>query len=310
MSQPCAGVNTETGAHYHGTEWGGPSYDNHHLFEMFILERAQAGLSWSTLLNKGAGYPAALANFNVDQLVCFIEKQIDQLILNCNSVRNRAKIAAATHNARAIQKIRIEHGPLANFLWSFVASRSIQNTWLSYRDASTSTNISHALNKTLKHYGCKFVGPTICSALEQTIRVINDHERNDMRHADGAALAPNPGARKEISAVPSDTTDHNLWWNCSGKASEKSAPIKQQKVLTQHPALARAQKPTYLVKLFRQHLAAQALMQAFHGSGFFTLPHSRRLLIGLTLAQLGDQPIFFNRAPKAADCYFKWLIFF
>jgi DNA-3-methyladenine glycosylase I len=159
---------------------------------MLILEGAQAGLSWLTILNKREGYRRAFAGFDVDKVARFTPKHVEALMQDASIVRNRAKIESAILNARAVQQIRAEHGSLAQFVWSFVDGTPIQNDWASYRDAPASTAVSDALSKALKRYGCKFVGTTICYAFMQAVGMVNDHERNcDFRaacvaHADRA----------------------------------------------------------------------------------------------------------------------------
>lgn len=196
----CSWVKTEADAHYHDTEWGVPSRDDRHLFEMLVLEGAQAGLSWSTILNKRAGYRAAFAGFDIDEVARFTPKRIDELMLDASIVRNRAKIEAAVANARAVQQIRAEHGSLAAFLWSFVDHAPLQNAWASYRDAPASTERSDALSQALKRYGCKFVGSTICYALMQATGMVNDHESTCPRHARCAALGEKARRRKKPAA--------------------------------------------------------------------------------------------------------------
>ncbi|MCM2491699.1 DNA-3-methyladenine glycosylase I [Burkholderia glumae] len=188
MGKRCNWVRTEADAHYHDTEWGRPSRDDRHLFEMLILEGAQAGLSWSTILNKRENYRAAFANFDADAVARFTPAQVEALMQNPGIVRNRLKIESAIANARAVQRIRAEHGSLAVFLWSFVGDTPVQNGWHSYRDAPASTEASDALSKALKRYGCKFVGSTICYALMQAIGMVNDHEFDCPCRAACAAL--------------------------------------------------------------------------------------------------------------------------
>lgn len=163
---------------YHDEEWGVPSRDDRHLYEMLVLEGAQAGLSWSTILNKREGYRRAFANFDVEKVARFTPKHVETLMQDASIVRNRAKIEAAILNARAVQQIQAEHGSLAAFVWSFVDDTPIQNDLASYRDAPTSTEVSDALSKALKKYGCKFVGTTICYAFMQAVGMVNDHERD------------------------------------------------------------------------------------------------------------------------------------
>ena len=132
---------------------GVPSRDDQHLFEMLVLEGAQAGLSWSTILNKRSGYRRAFADFEIDKVARFTPKHVDALVLDESIVRHRGKIEAAITNARAVQQIQAEHGSLANFIWSFVDQTPIQNDWASYQHAPASTEISDALSKGLKRYG-------------------------------------------------------------------------------------------------------------------------------------------------------------
>ncbi|WP_414451866.1 DNA-3-methyladenine glycosylase I [Burkholderia sp. 22PA0099] len=176
MSERCNWVRTDADALYHDTEWGRPAHDERYLFEMLILEGAQAGLSWSTILNKREGYRAAFANFDADAVARFTPAQVDTLMQNPGIVRHRAKIESTIGNARAVQRIRAEHGSLDAFLWSFVGGVPIQNGWQSYRDAPASTALSDAMSKALKGYGLKFVGSTICYALMQATGMVNDHE--------------------------------------------------------------------------------------------------------------------------------------
>ncbi|WP_274389392.1 DNA-3-methyladenine glycosylase I [Paraburkholderia tagetis] len=173
---------------YHDEEWGVPSRDDQHLYEMLVLEGAQAGLSWSTILNKREGYRRAFANFDIEKVARFTPKHVEALLQDASIVRNRAKIEAAILNARAVQQIQAEHGSLAAFVWSFVDNNPIQNDLASYRDAPASTEISDALSKALKKYGCKFVGTTICYAFMQAVGMVNDHERDCICRKTCAAL--------------------------------------------------------------------------------------------------------------------------
>ncbi|MGF6370485.1 DNA-3-methyladenine glycosylase I [Paraburkholderia sp. MM5482-R1] len=180
MTQRCNWVSSEALAQYHDTEWGVPSRDDQHLFEMLVLEGAQAGLSWSTILNKRIGYRRAFADFDIDKVAAFTLKHVDALVADESIVRHRGKIEAAILNARAVQQIQAEHGSLANFVWSFVDDTPIQNEWASYKHAPASTEVSDALSKALKRYGCKFVGSTICYAFMQAVGMVNDHETTCM----------------------------------------------------------------------------------------------------------------------------------
>ncbi|NIF80990.1 DNA-3-methyladenine glycosylase I [Paraburkholderia sp. Cy-641] len=196
MTQRCNWVSSEALAQYHDAEWGVPSRDDPHLFEMLVLEGAQAGLSWSTILNKRAGYRRAFAGFDIDKVARFTPKHVDTLVADESIVRHRGKIEVAIQNARAVQQIQAEHGSLANFVWSFVDDTPIQNEWESYKHAPASTDVSDALSKALKRYGCKFVGSTICYAFMQAVGMVNDHETTCMCRARCAALGKKVRKRK------------------------------------------------------------------------------------------------------------------
>jgi DNA-3-methyladenine glycosylase I len=189
MTQRCNWARTPANEHYHDTEWGVPSRDDRHLFEMLVLEGAQAGLSWSTILNKREGYRRAFADFDAQAVARFTPAHVDALMNDPGIVRNRAKIESAILNARAVLQIKDEHGSLANFVWSFVNNEPLQNDWSSYKEAPASTPVSDALSKALKGYGCKFVGSTICYAFMQAVGMVNDHETGCDSRARCAALA-------------------------------------------------------------------------------------------------------------------------
>ncbi|CAN7155865.1 DNA-3-methyladenine glycosylase I [Trinickia sp. LjRoot230] len=203
MAERCNWVRTPADEHYHDTEWGVPSYDDRHLFEMLLLEGAQAGLSWSTILNKREGYRRAFADFDVQAVARFTPEQIEALVSDASIVRNRAKIEAAIVNARAVLAIRAEHGSLANFVWSFVDGKPIQNNWATYKQhAPASTPVSDALSKALKGYGCKFVGSTICYAFMQAVGMVNDHQTDCAWRASCAALAEGGGPSRPSKSSP------------------------------------------------------------------------------------------------------------
>lgn len=172
----CGWATTESLARYHDEEWGVPSHDDRHLFEMLILEGAQAGLSWSTILNKRAGYRDLFLNFDVTLVANFTEADVERILLDARIVRNRLKVSSAVANARAVQRIQAEHGSFAAFVWSFVNNRTIDTPRSSYGHAPASTEQSDALSRALKKYGCKFIGTTICYAFMQATGMVNDHE--------------------------------------------------------------------------------------------------------------------------------------
>ena len=157
---------------YHDEEWGVPSHDERHLFEMLILEGAQAGLSWSTILRKREGYRTAFAGFDPAVVARFDRRRLERLMNDPGIVRNRAKIAAAVTNAKAA--LEVPDG-LDAFLWSFVGGTPKRNRWRSLADIPSETDESRAMSKALKARGFRFVGPTICYAFMQAVGMVNDH---------------------------------------------------------------------------------------------------------------------------------------
>lgn len=169
---------------YHDHEWGVPLHDDTRLFEMLILEGAQAGLSWLTILRKRENYRRAFAGFAIDTVASWGETETARLLADAGIVRNRLKIEAAIRNARAAQQIRSEHGSLDDFFWHFVDGRPQVNHWQSLEQVPAHTVTSDALSKALKGYGCNFVGSTICYAFMQSVGMVNDHLVNCFRHPD------------------------------------------------------------------------------------------------------------------------------
>lgn len=170
---------------YHDTEWGVPEHDDHRLFEFVILEGAQAGLSWSTILRKREGYERCFAGFDPEQVAAFGPAEIARCLADPGIVRNRAKVDAAVGNARAWLEL---DDPVA-FLWGFVDGASVQNHWTVLDELPASTAASEAMSKALKRRGFRFVGPTICYALMQACGLVNDHLVSCYRHAECAQLA-------------------------------------------------------------------------------------------------------------------------
>ena len=166
---------------YHDDEWGVPSHDDRHLFEMMVLEGAQAGLSWTTILRKRAGYRAAFDDFDVDRVARFTPARIERLLTNPAIVRNRAKVEAAVLNARAVRAIRDEFGSLDRYLWSFTAGRPLVHQRSGRGDIPATSVESDAMSKALKARGCKFVGSTICYAFMQATGMVDDHQRDCWR---------------------------------------------------------------------------------------------------------------------------------
>jgi DNA-3-methyladenine glycosylase I len=173
---------------YHDQEWGVPQHDDRHLFEMIILEGAQAGLSWSTILNKRESYRAAFDNFDAAKIARYGDRKVAELLANPGIVRNRLKVAAAIKNAQACLEVRREFGTLDSFLWQFVSNQPIQNKRRSMKEVPARTAESDAMSKALLARGFKFVGSTICYAFMQAVGMVNDHLVTCPRHAAVAKL--------------------------------------------------------------------------------------------------------------------------
>lgn len=160
---------------YHDEEWGVPVHDDRKLFEMLILEGVQAGLSWITVLRKRDNYRKAFEAFDAVRVARFDSRRIDSLMKDAGIVRNRLKIEAAVHNARAVLRIIDAHGSLDAYLWRFVGGKPLQNAPASPAQIPSATAESTAMSRELKRMGCNFVGPTICYAFMQAVGMVNDH---------------------------------------------------------------------------------------------------------------------------------------
>jgi len=171
----CGWAKSDLDVAYHDKEWGVPSHDDRHLFEMLILEGAQAGLSWSTILVRRESYRAAFANFEPEAVARFDEAKKAELLANPGIIRNRAKIASAIGNAQAFLKIQQEFGSFDKFIWGFVGGNPIQNNWDSLSQIPADSAESQAMSKELKKRGFTFVGPTICYAYMQATGMVDDH---------------------------------------------------------------------------------------------------------------------------------------
>lgn len=168
---------------YHDTEWGVPLHDDQRLFEFLILEGAQAGLAWITILRKREGYRAAFADFDPATVARFDRRRQARLMKNENIVRNRLKIESAISNANAFLEVQSEHDSFDRYIWQFVGGRPKQNRWKTMGDIPAETDESRAMSKDLKRRGFRFVGPTICYALMQATGMVNDHVIDCFRHA-------------------------------------------------------------------------------------------------------------------------------
>ena len=167
---------------YHDSEWGVPVHDDRHLFEMLILEGAQAGLSWSTILAKREHYGEAFDGFDMERIARYTPRKVAQLLANAGIVRNRLKIAATIQNAKACIAVAEECGSLGALLWSFVNGKPIQNRRRSMKEVPARTAESDAMSKELLRRGFKFVGSTICHAFMQATGMVNDHLTCCFRH--------------------------------------------------------------------------------------------------------------------------------
>lgn len=166
---------------YHDREWGTPSHDDRHLFEMLVLEGAQAGLSWQTILNKREGYRRAFAGFDIAKVARFTPAKIDRLLRDPGIVRNRLKVTSAVTNAKATLHVRREHGSLDGYLWTFVGGKPIVRRRRRMSDIPSETETSRALSRDLKRRGFRFVGPTVMYAYMQATGMVNDHETRCFR---------------------------------------------------------------------------------------------------------------------------------
>jgi len=174
---------------YHDEEWGVPVHDDRILFEFLILEGAQAGLSWSTILNKRAGYRTAFVDFDAERVARFTTRQISALLDNEGIVRNRLKIESTVRNARAFLEIRDQIGSFDTYIWRFVDGAPIQNAWRS-GEVPAQTAESDAMSKDLKKRGFNFVGSTICYAFMQAVGMVNDHLVDCFRWRELSATPP------------------------------------------------------------------------------------------------------------------------
>jgi len=160
---------------YHDEEWGVPLHDDRRLFEMLILEGAQAGLSWITILRKRENYRKAFSNFDPAKIAKYDSKKIEQLLMDPGIVRNRLKIQSAVLNAKLFLEVKGEFGSFDKYIWKFVDGKPVKNHWKSLKEIPPRTEESDAMSKDLKKKGFKFVGSTICYAFMQAVGMVNDH---------------------------------------------------------------------------------------------------------------------------------------
>jgi DNA-3-methyladenine glycosylase I len=171
----CAWANSELNTPYHDEEWGVPVHNEHTWFEFLILEGAQAGLSWDTILKKRARYREVLDGFDPAKVARYDKKKVRALLADAGIIRNRLKIAATIGNAQAFLKVQEEFGTFDAYIWRFVGGRPKQNRWKAHKRLPAKTSESDALSKDLQKRGFRFVGSTICYALMQATGMVNDH---------------------------------------------------------------------------------------------------------------------------------------
>jgi DNA-3-methyladenine glycosylase I len=178
----CSWPQNDLAIRYHDEEWGVPLHDDRALFEFLILEGAQAGLSWDTILKKRENYREAFDNFDADRIARYTEKRVEKLMGNAGIVRNRLKITGAIESAKACLAVRAEFGSLDTYLWRFVDGKPVVGRWKTMREITPTTAISDAMSKDLKKRGFRFVGSTICYAFMQATGMVNDHTVDCFRY--------------------------------------------------------------------------------------------------------------------------------
>ncbi|HET6385315.1 MAG TPA: DNA-3-methyladenine glycosylase I [Armatimonadota bacterium] len=183
MIHRCAWATTELGIAYHDEEWGVPVHDDRLLFEFLILEGAQAGLSWETILKRRTSYREAFENFNAAAIARFDPARMEALLADPGIIRNRLKIESAVLNARAFLAVQEEFASFDSYIWRFVDARPVQNSWKAFAEIPASSPAAEAMSRDLKRRGFKFVGPTICYAYMQATGMVNDHIVDCFRYA-------------------------------------------------------------------------------------------------------------------------------
>ena len=178
----CPWAITELGIAYHDQEWGTPVHDDRLLFEFLILEGAQAGLSWETILRKRANYRAAFDDFDPARVARYDARRIDRLLANPGIVRNRLKIVSSVENARLFLKAQDEFGSFDKYIWGFVGGRPKRNAWSAMKDVPATCSESDAMSKELIRRGFRFAGSTICYAFMQAVGMVNDHLTSCFRY--------------------------------------------------------------------------------------------------------------------------------
>jgi DNA-3-methyladenine glycosylase I len=187
----CSWASNNLSIRYHDDEWGVPAHDDRTLFEFLILEGAQAGLSWDTILKKRENYRRAFDGFDPALVALYDGQKIRALLRDPGIVRNRLKIASAVQNAKAFLKVQDEFGSFDRYIWQFVGGQPVTNSWKS-KQVPARTSVSDAMSKDLKNRGFTFVGSTICYAFMQAVGMVNDHAQNCFRRTEIMQILENP----------------------------------------------------------------------------------------------------------------------
>jgi len=183
VSQPCGwAMHSPLELHYHDTEWGMPQTDDRVLFEFLVLEAAQAGLSWITVLQKRDAYKRHYQDFDLQRVAAFDESDISRMLADPGLIRHRGKIESSIATARILLEMQTKHGSFAQWLWQFVDGRPLVGNWEEMKDVPAETELSTQLSKALKKEGVKFFGPTIAYAFMQAVGLVNDHVVTCPRH--------------------------------------------------------------------------------------------------------------------------------
>lgn len=179
----CSWAKSEPNLTYHDREWGVPVHNDRLLFEFLILEGAQAGLSWTTILNKRDNYRKAFDNFDVRRIVRYDSRKVKKLLADAGIIRNRLKIAAVIQNAKAFLAVQKEFGSFDKYIWQFVGGKPVQNRWQSFKEVPCWSTKSDVMSKDLRERGFNFVGTKICYAFMQAIGMVNDHTTDCFRYS-------------------------------------------------------------------------------------------------------------------------------
>lgn len=184
MIPRCAWPKNELALHYHDTEWGVPVFDDVRHFEFLVLEAAQAGLSWDTVLRKRENYRRAFAGFDPQTVARFTDADLERMLQDAGLIRNRLKLSSAIHNARRFLEVQSEFGSFSDYIWGFVQGRTLHNAWTETGQIPATSPQSDALSKDLKKRGFKFVGSTVIYAHMQAAGLVNDHLVHCFRYAE------------------------------------------------------------------------------------------------------------------------------